>query len=113
MAKKIKVKPSRAESVISVIMGVVFVFIGIFVAIPNAGLFGIFWTFMAAVITFANFINAFSEEGIASHEIIIDDEVLDSVDIEEKLKKLESLYNQRLITRDEYEEKRKQILDEF
>ena len=34
-------------------------------------------------------------------------------DIEAKLMKLNSLYEQRLITKEEYDEKRKKILEEF
>lgn len=74
--------------------------------------------------------NAFSEEGVTSHEIIIDEaegvtELNRSVagenggaksdreDIEVKLKKLHSLYEQRLITSSEYESKRKELLEKF
>ena len=37
----------------------------------------------------------------------------DGEDIEEKLIKLNSLYEQRLITKEEYDEKRKELLKEF
>lgn len=37
----------------------------------------------------------------------------DGDDIEEKLIKLNSLYEQRLITKEEYDEKRKELLKEF
>ena len=60
--------------------------------------------------------NGFSNEGIATHEIVIEDGVESSdtgEDIEAKLIKLSSLYEQRLITKEEYDEKRKQLLDEL
>ena len=117
--KKIKVKPGKTESKIGFIVGILFVLIGCFVAIPQVGLFGVFWTAIAGLITFINFKNAFSDEGVTSHEIIIDDGVdvtqcfESGEDIEAKLIKLSSLYEQRLITKEEYDEKRKELLDKF
>ena len=63
--------------------------------------------------------NGFSDKGVATHEIIIEDgmDVTQGFetgeDIEVKLVKLNSLYEQRLITKEEYDEKRKELLDEF
>lgn len=125
--KKIKVKPGKAQSKIGFIASLLFVVIGIVIAIPTFGLFGIIWTGLAALIAFTEFKNGFSDEGITTHEIIIDDDKQDSSDtadaqnggndigndIEAKLIKLNSLYDQRLITREEYDEKRKELLDEF
>ena len=117
--KKIKVKPGKTESKIGFIVGIVFVLIGCFVAIPQAGLFGVFWTAMAGLITYTNYKNAFTDEGMASHEIILEDggDVTSysesGEDIEAKLVKLSSLYEQRLITKEEYDEKRKELLDKF
>ena len=51
---------------------------------------------------------------LATHEIIFDGtEDDEEEDIEQKLRKLDSLYQQGLITRDEYDSKRKEFLDEF
>lgn len=129
--KKIKVKPGKAQSKIGFIASLLFVVIGIVIAIPTFGLFGIIWTGLAALIAFTEFKNGFSDEGITTHEIIIDDDnhasdrtadaqnVGNNVgndvgnDIEAKLIKLNSLYDQRLITREEYDEKRKELLEEF
>ena len=117
--KRIKVKPGKFQSRMGFVVGILFVVIGCFVVIPTAGLFGIIWTAMAGVITFTNFKNGFSEEGIATHEILVDDEFKTTnssdagEDIEAKLIKLNSLYEQRLITKEEYDEKRKELLKEF
>ena len=73
MSKRIKVKPGKAQSMMGFGVGIVFCLIGIFVVIPSAGLFGIFWTAMAVMITVVNAMNAFSRRGVSSHEIIIDD----------------------------------------
>ena len=126
MSRKIKVKPGKTQSKLGFFVGLAFVAIGLFVVIPTFGPFGIFWTAVAAFIAFSNYKNGFTDEGVPTHEIEIDDDrssyygsgysaPSDSPedDIEEKLKKLESLYNQGLITGEEYEQKRKQLLDKF
>ena len=62
--KRIKVKPSKGQSTFSFIVGIIFCGIGLFVVIPQFGPFGILWTLVAAFATFANFKNAFTEEGM-------------------------------------------------
>ncbi len=128
--KRIKVKPGKTQSKLGFFVGIAFCIIGCVVAIPMAGAFGLLWTGIAVAITVINYKNGFSDEGVATHEIIIDEsdgvselnrsttgdngrtESADE-DIEAKLKKLNSLYEQRLITSSEYEEKRKELLDRF
>ena len=117
--KRIKVQPGKTQSKLGFGVGILFVLIGCFVAIPAFGPFGIIWTLIAGVIAFSNYKNGFSEDGLATHEIIIEDgmEITPSQesgeDIEAKLIKLNSLYDQRLITKEEYDEKRKELLDVF
>ena len=117
--KKIKVKPGKTQSKMGFIVGILFVILGVFVVIPTFGLFGLIWTGVAAMIAFTHYKNGFSDEGVATHEIIIEDGVEitpgheSGGDIEAKLIKLNSLYDQRLITKEEYDEKRKELLDEF
>ena len=112
--KRVKVKPGKTQSKIGFVAGLLFVLIGVVVAIPTFGLFGVVWTALAGLIAFSHFKNGFTDEGFATHEIIIDgEEAADEDDVEKKLRKLESLYEQELISRDEYESKRKEILDEF
>ncbi len=134
MAKKIKIKPGKTQSLIGFFVGIVFCLIGILVAIPSAGLFGIFWTIVAVIITVSNGMNAFSDKGISTHEILIDESSrpiqegqslsgkgtahLDQhanvselkKDIQLRLKAAEELYQEGTITREEYEEKRKELL---
>lgn len=131
MGKKIRVKPSKAQSTAAFFVGIVFCLIGLFVAIPMAGPFGIFWTLVAVIITVMHGKNAFTEEGVSTHEIIIEDndfikktklindtteetEDEDYVYISDSKKRLEEiklLYENGLISKDEYEEKRKSIID--
>ncbi|MEG0366805.1 MAG: SHOCT domain-containing protein [Coprobacillus sp.] len=111
MARNIKVKPGKTQSLIGFISGLVFIGIGLFVAIPNFGLFGIFWTLIACVITGTNAMNAFGKKGVSMYEVNIEND--SSSDIEERLIQLDSLYNQRLITKEEYDQKRKDILEDI
>lgn len=113
--KRIKVRPGKTQSKFGVIVGVVFILIGCFVVIPIFGPFGILWTAGAAFITYSHYKNAYTEDGMPTHEIVIDDNDSSNTgeDIEAKLKKLESLYNQGLITQEEYQKKRKEFLNEF
>ncbi len=117
--KRIKVKPGKTQSKIGFVVGIIFVLIGCIVVIPTFGPFGILWTGIAGVIAFTHFKNGFSDQGVATHEIIIEDGMNDGYysddeeDIEAKLVKLNSLYEQRLITKEEYDEKRKELIDKF
>ena len=129
MKRKVTVRPGRAGAMVGGIVGVFFVLIGLFVAIPQAGLFGIIWTSVAVFIAGTNLYNAFSEKGIVSHTIEIDEdgnidyapgpeeEIVYRVDpgstVEERLNRLNDLYDKRLVTSREYEEKRKEILKDL
>ena len=110
MSKKIRVKPGKTQSKFAMIIGIVFVCIGFFVVIPTFGPFGILWTGIACFIVYSNYRNGFTDNPMTTHEIIVED---GEGSIEERLKTLDSLYNQGLITRDEYDEKRQKILSEL
>ena len=128
--KRIKVRPGKTQSKLGFFVGIAFCIIGCVVVIPMFGAIGLLWTGVAVAITVINYKNGFSDDGVTSHEIIIDesDDVSElnggiggdngraqssGEDIEAKLKKLHSLYEQRLITSSEYEEKRKELLEKF
>ena len=76
MKRKVTVRPGRAGALAGGIVGIFFVIIGFLVVVPQAGLFGIMWTAVAVFIAGSNLYNAFSEKGIASHTIEIDDDVI-------------------------------------
>ncbi len=130
MAKRIHVRPGRGQSKAGFGVGIIFCLIGLFVVIPTFGLFGIFWTAVAGWITYVNYKNGFTDEQIDSHVIDIEDDGRDVTvtrhggyhtysydvkeeDMETRLRKLQSLYDQSLITYEEYEQKRKEILEEL
>lgn len=145
MSKKVRIKPGKGQSMMGFIVGILFCLIGVFAVIPSAGFFGIFWTLMALIITITNGMNAFTDKGVASHEIVIDDgrqeerktgestiadipsDMSDSAsnnrpetaikgikgNIELRLQVAEDLYKAGTITKEEYETKRREILDEL
>lgn len=112
--KRIKVKPTRGQAGLGFVMGIAFCIIGVTVVIPQTGMFGVIWTLGAAFITFTHFKNAFSEEGMAVKEIIVEEDcyVQDNT-VEQRLETLESLYQKRLITQEEYETKRQEIMKDL
>jgi len=135
MSKKIHVRPGESQSKVGFVAGIIFCLLGVFVAIPIFGLFGVFWTAIAGWITYVNYRNGFTDRQIDSRVIEIEDDgedvtvtshtgfesfsyaaenvTSDKDDIEERMRKLQSLYGQALITREEYERKRKEILEEL
>ena len=139
MAKKIHVRPGKSQSKIGFITGIIFCLIGVFVVIPTFGLFGIVWTIFAGLIAYSHYRNGFTDKPIDTKVIEIDEDGEDvtvithsglgrhsySIDresvreaaekesAEERLKKLTNLYVQSLISREEYEQKKKEILDKL
>lgn len=139
MSKKIHVRPSGEQSKLGFGVGIAFCLIGLFVAIPIFGPFGILWTAVAGYITYSHWRNGFTDRKIDTHVIEIEDSDPENVtvtshrgfgtsysvsglegnqdfsgnDIENRLKSLQSLYDQRLITKEEYEEKKQEILKEL
>ncbi|AIY83909.1 hypothetical protein U729_2985 [Clostridium baratii str. Sullivan] len=115
MGKNIKVRPSRGQALFGFFVGVIFCIIGIFVIIPEFEMFGLVWFLFAVGSTIVNAVNAFGEEGIASHEIEVDSDAEDensNLNFEEKLRKLKALKDDGIITLEEYENKKKEILEE-
>lgn len=123
MRRNIKVKPSKQSSIAGFIGGLIFVFIGLFIIIPDFGAFGFLWTAIAIVITATHGINAFGEKGIPTEEIYIEDDYDNTnlvkkektyekeIDFEEKLRKLKALKDDGIISDIEYEMKRVEILN--
>ena len=113
--KRMRYKPSKSQSIFSGIIGLVFCFIGLFLVIPNFGLFGIFWTAIAAFITVRSFAMAAGKADMGSY--VIEDEGSSAEQggrtAEERLTELQNLYDRRLISTEEYEAKRREILEEL
>ena len=118
MRKRVTYRPSKSQAVFGGVVGVIFVLIGLFVAIPTFGAFGILWTLIAVGITAMNFYQAFGK-GYVGPEIHIEEEggaehaQFAPGGAQARLTELRQLYDQRLITQEEYEQKRREILEEL
>ena len=116
--KRITYRPSKGQGVFGLIFGGIFVLIGLFFVIPVFGLFGILWTAIAVGITAYQGYVAFGTS-YKGPEIHIEDEDEPSSPapvgqgVEARLAQLQSLYDQGLITREEYDQKRKEILEDL
>ena len=134
MSKRIHVRPGKGQSKVGFAVGIIFCLLGVVVVIPTFGLFGIFWTAVAGWIAYSHYRNGFTDEPLDTHVIDIEDDgqnvtatryggyrnysyeeetVSNGDSMEERLRKLQSLYDQSLITYEEYEKKKKAILDEL
>lgn len=124
MNGKITVRPPRASAIVMIVMGLLFLFFGIaFIAAaegearPFALMFGILWA--AVCIGFIVFGIYSLSRGKAPAVAIIDVESApeeenraEKADFEAKLRKLERLRKERLISEEEYRRKRTEIMAE-
>lgn len=109
MAYRIGMRPGKAMSVVGMVVGGLFVLLGIAVIIPTFGAFGFVWTAVAGAITLFYAYNAFSRRGLSTYEA--DVESPGGVDdLDASLRKLAKLKNDGLLTDEEYERKRAEVL---
>ena len=124
MKKNIRFVPSpvmkvfgRIFSGIFALVGISFVVIGVTEVIPSgAGLFGVVWTLMACFFAGVGIYGVVSKEGLYGMRRGFGIEISDDdggESSEDRLKKLQYLYDQRLITPEEYELKRKEMLGQL
>ena len=111
--KRVTYRPSKSGSAFGGVVGIIFVCIGLFVAIPAFGPFGILWTLIAVGITAMNFYQAFGKKYVGPEIHIEDEDGGKPEDVQERLETLRALYDQKLITPEEYERKRQEILKEL
>lgn len=125
MRRRVEVRPGKGASLLGFVVGLIFCGIGLLITIPNFGPFGIFWTLIAAFITASNALNAFTDKGPVSQVIEVDEDELPTGNnaaaqagqtadaVKARLDAARQLYEDGTITRDEYDRKRQQILDEM
>ncbi len=125
MRRNFRIRPSKGMCVMGFGISLVFIVVGVFLVIPMTfgsgiwpiGLFGVAWTGIAIyqAVTYGRWL--FGKEDAAKGSMmmggfeITEDEAGESA--EARLKKLQGLYDQRLITTEEYEKKRQDILKEL
>ena len=109
-------QPSKSQSIFSGVVGIVFCLIGLFVVVPTFGPFGLLWTAIAVFMTARSFAMAKGKADVGSYVIEEDSDASGTKNgqsVEERLTELQNLYDRRLITTEEYEQKRKEILEEL
>ena len=112
--KRVTYRPNKAGGVFGVVWGGFFVLIGLFVVIPSFGGFGLIWTLGALAITVMNGYQAFGKKYVGPEIYIEDDGAAPSAgSIEARLQELRNLYDRSLITEEEYEAKKQEILSEL
>jgi len=111
--KRMRYQPSKGQSIFTGIVGVCFCLIGFFLVIPSAGAFGLRWTGVAVYITVHSFMMAAGKAKMGSYVIEDEEQKKPAGSAEERLLELQNLYDRRLITDEEYEAKRKEILEEL
>lgn len=109
--KRVTYRPNKAQATFGGVVGVIFVVIGAAVVIPTFGPFGIFWTLIALGITIFNFYQAFGKKYVGP-EISIEDEDAppETGTAAHRMAQLQSLHDQGLVTDEEFEAKRQEIL---
>ena len=119
MRRNIHYKPSKSASILSGVIACAMGVFGLF-AIPDMGAligFKAIWCLMAFGMGIYNFLLA---AGVVKYNggYEITDDTEDGAkerksDAESRLAELQTLYDRRLITEEEYQQKRKKILDEL
>lgn len=116
MKRRYRIQPTKGSSFMGMIMGGVFCFIGLFLVIPTFGGFGVIWTLFAVFITASNGYAYFKDKNIMGHDVIIEDDEKDFIDnnsSKSRLNEIKKLYDEGLITKEEYDKKRKEIIDKI
>lgn len=115
--KRHTIKPSKGMSRFTFFIGLLFCVFGVvftigsffmpvaFFAVP----FAVIWTSIAVFNTSRAYKNGFTEEGVPMYEIESVEEK-DEIDFEDKLRSLERLKQDGLISEEEYSVKREQIM---
>ena len=127
MRRRMRYRPSKASCVFGGIVGIIFSCIGVFMVIPTFGPFGILWTLIAIGITIYQFAMAAGKVSMGSWTVEDEDgagqdsgpagnsSVGDGPgrSAQDRLTELQNLYDRRLISQEEYEQKRQEILKEL
>ncbi|MEE6449995.1 SHOCT domain-containing protein [Gottfriedia acidiceleris] len=111
--RKIRVKPSKGQSFLGLLIGIIFIVLGFTIVIPKAGLFGLLWTGIALMITIINGYNFFSDRGISSYEVNVGKyRTREKEDFEVKLHILNKLKNDGVITDSEFQKQKEKFFNQ-
>src|SRR5215470_6674639 len=115
---RLRIKPSKSSSLMGLVFGVVMIGFGIVISqsIPVFGGIGVIWTLMAIIATVYNAFNLFSDRGLATEVIDVeetDDPDAARNDLASRLEGLKRLRSDEVITEEEYQRKRSEVLKEL
>lgn len=109
MAYRVGVKPGKAASLLGMVVGGLFILLGIAVIVPTFGAFGLVWTAVAGAIALFYAYSFFSSRGVSAYEIsVTSPESMD--DLDAGLRKLAKLKDDGLVTDQEYEQRRAEVM---
>ncbi len=116
---KQRITSKQAQSLIGSSVSLFFVGVGLFSLIPATGAFGVLWTLFASVMCILNIMNALPKKGVASGQTTVEDNRINNStpaknsqsSPEERLLSLMELYKNGLIEKEEYDKKRKSIIE--
>ena len=115
--RRMRYQPSKGKCIFAGIVGIFFCLVGFTVVLPGAGIFGLVWTAIAVAFTVNSFRMAAGKKSFMGSYVIEEEnsegETSGEQSVEGRLKALQSLYDQRLITTEEYENMRQEILKEL
>lgn len=103
------IRPSKEWSVALMIGAIAMCIYGILSVIPSRGVFGVIWTLVAALISVLSGLNAFGK-GFSVYQIESGDFGEKRPLQEKSLRIVQRLYEQRLISKEEYEQLRQSII---
>ena len=109
MRKRVTFRPGRTQALIAAVVALGMAILGAAAIAPMMGLFGVIWTVLAASISAYHFYMAFGKRYVGP-EIHIEEEAGSPADVASRLRQLEALRDQKLITEEEYAEKRQLML---
>jgi membrane-bound ClpP family serine protease len=79
MPYRIGVKPSKSVSLLGMIVGAIFIVLGLTLVMPIFGIFGLAWTAIAGAITLYHTYNFFSKRGLSTYEVNIEPERVNTI----------------------------------
>jgi Short C-terminal domain len=103
MSYRMGIRPSKPAAAVGLAAGVVFLLLGVAVVIPIFGTFGVFWTAIAALIALYYAYLLFSRRGVSAYEVDVNSP-------EDDLRKLAQLRQDGLLSEEEYQRKRSELM---
>jgi hypothetical protein len=108
-----RVRPGKSVSTLGLVVAVVLVLIGLTVVTPAMGAIGLLWTIVALAIALFHAYNLLAPGGVSVVDVDLErgsSELPNPSDFDRRLHDLEALRSDGLISQEEYERKRTEIL---